>query len=44
MRIRVELDITRPLVKKKKLTIGVLEPILLRFTYERLLSIAFVVQ
>lgn len=44
MRIRVELDITRPLVRKKKLTIGGLEPIWLRFTYERLLSIAFVVQ
>lgn len=36
MRVRVKLDISKPLVRKKKQTIRMIEPMWIKFSYERL--------
>lgn len=41
MRIRVCIGITKPLLRRKMLNIGLLTPIWVRFAYERLLDICF---
>lgn len=41
MQVRVHLDITKPLIQCKKMTIGSSEPVSMSFTYERLLDFCF---
>lgn len=41
MRVRVTVDITKPLPQKKKLSIGDMEPVWLSLTYEWLLNFCF---
>lgn len=41
MRIRVSLDITKPLMWKNKFTIGNLPPTWIHFSYERLLDYCY---
>lgn len=36
MRISISLDITKPLLRRKKFTIGYLPPVWIRFSYKRL--------
>lgn len=41
MRVRVTIDITRPLLQRKRLSIGLPSPVWLRFSYERLQDFCF---
>lgn len=40
-RIRVCLDITKPLLRRKRLNLGLAKPVRARFTYERLPDVCF---
>lgn len=41
MRVRVTLKVTKPLIKKKKLTIEAMELVWITFSYERLLDFCY---